>query len=86
MGHGPFTEVLGDFNSDGELDLAVVNLNDNTVTILFGNGDGTFSATTSPVIVNQPGTMVTADFNGDGRLDFAIVDGFDNKVYVVLQQ
>ena len=86
VGHGPFTEVLGDFNSDGELDLAVVNLNDNTVTILFGNGDGTFSATTSPVIVNQPGTMVTADFNGDGRLDFAIVDGFDNKVYVVLQQ
>src|SRR5437870_98900 len=86
VGHGPFTEVLGDFNSDGELDLAVVNLNDNTVTILFGNGDGTFSTATSPVIVNQPGVIVTADFNGDGRLDFAIVDGFDNKVYVVLHQ
>src|SRR5438309_4487479 len=52
VGHGPFTEVLGDFNSDGELDLAVVNLNDNTVTILFVNGDGTNSETTCPVIVN----------------------------------
>src|SRR6266567_1231546 len=66
--------------------LIFVNLNDNTVTILFGNGDGTFSTATSPVIVNQPGVIVTADFNGDGRLDFAIVDGFDNKEYVVLHQ
>src|SRR5207302_1907864 len=78
--------VAADFNNDGKADLAVSDGIGNTVSILFGNGDGTFSATTSPVIVNQPGTMVTADFNGDGRLDFAIVDGFDNKVYVVLQQ
>lgn len=77
--------VLGDFNGDGKLDLAVA-LTDNTVAILFGNGDGTFSTMKSPPIMNQPGSMVTADFNRDGRLDFGVVDGFDKKIYVLLQQ
>lgn len=85
VGNAPFTEVPGDFNGDGKLDLAVVNTTDNTVTFMLGNGDGTFSTITSPIIVNQPGVMVTADFNGDGRLDLALLDVFDNRVYVVLQ-
>ena len=68
------------------MDLAVVNQTGNTITVLFGNGDGTFSAVTSGVILNQPGVIVTADFNGDGRLDFATPDAFDKKVYVILQQ
>jgi FG-GAP-like repeat len=36
--------VTGDFNGDGKLDLAVTNASSNTVSILLGNGDGTFSA------------------------------------------
>src|SRR5438094_10578928 len=68
VGHGPFTEVLGDFNSDGELDLAAVKLNENTVTILYGHGDRPFSTATSPVSVNQPGVLATAASNGDRRL------------------
>lgn len=86
VGPSPFTQVLGDFNGDGKLDLTVINNADGTVTILFGNGDGTFSKATSPAIANQGGAMATGDFNRDGRLDFAIVDSFDKKVYVVLQQ
>ena len=35
---------MGDFNGDGRLDLGVVNLADNTVSILAGGGDGTFQA------------------------------------------
>lgn len=41
-GSGPDSEVVGDFNGDGKRDLAVANHNSGTVSILLGNGDGTF--------------------------------------------
>lgn len=54
--------VTGDFNGDGKLDLATSNSNDDTVTVLLGNGDGTFTPASIPIdgytitvfIDNQP--------------------------------
>src|SRR5262249_47187189 len=42
VGKGPDAIVTGDFNGDGRTDLAVANEYDNTVSVLLGNGDGTF--------------------------------------------
>ena len=44
MGANPSAIVAGDFTGDGQLDLAVANSGDNTVSVLLGNGDGTFQA------------------------------------------
>jgi hypothetical protein len=41
-GNGASSVVVGDFNADGKLDVAVANSIDSTVSILLGNGDGTF--------------------------------------------
>src|SRR5215470_12775266 len=47
---GPEAVVVGDFNGDGKLDLAVANANDNNITVLLGNGAGGFTpAPGSPV-------------------------------------
>src|SRR5205809_6285131 len=43
VGSGPASVAVGDFNNDGKLDLAIANANDNTVSVLLGRGDGTFS-------------------------------------------
>ncbi len=43
----PTAIVVGDFNGDGKLDLAVANSSNNTIGILTGKGDGTFNAATS---------------------------------------
>ena len=85
-GINPSSLVEGDFNGDGRLDLAVADgaLFDDAgnnsvpggVTILLGNGDGTFGNATSFAAGVDPTSLVTGDFNGDGHLDLAIVDGF----------
>lgn len=88
VGNSPDAIVAADFLNNGKLDLAVANSADNTVTILLGNGDGTFSqASNSPFAVgNGPTGIAVADFNGDGRLDLAVTNSTDGTISILLQQ
>ncbi len=75
-GKYPYSVALGDFNGDGNLDVAVT---DGTgLFVLLGNGDGTLSSARSHFAGISPGSVVAADFNGDGRLDLATVNFIDN--------
>ena len=72
----PLNVVIGDFNHDGKLDLAIANAAAGTVGVLLGNGDGTFGNLASyPVTGFEPQSVTTADVNGDGYLDL-LVPGF----------
>lgn len=65
--------VVGDFNGDGIPDLA--SALGNSVAVLLGNGDGTFTAKNGqPVSTQTNVSLIAADFNGDGKLDLATVD------------
>ncbi len=85
-GSGPAGVVVSDFNGDGVYDLATANSNDNTVTVLLGNGSGGFTAAPgSPFSTGaSPSAIVTGDFNNDGRLDLAIANNAGNSVTVLL--
>jgi len=80
--------VVADFNGDGIEDLAVENSTSSgsgSISILLGNGDGTFNASTvvaSGII--SPADLVKADFNGDGIPDLAFVNGGVPSSVVVL--
>jgi len=67
--------VIGDFNGDGKPDLAVANLGaagaSKQISILLGNGDGTFQAAVNYPANNYTVALVVGDFNGDGKLDIA---------------
>src|SRR6266446_7633491 len=41
-GRSPDSVAVGDFNGDGRLDLATANFDSNDVSVLLGNGDGSF--------------------------------------------
>ncbi len=75
VGTDPDAVVEGDFTGDGKLDLAVADANSNTVSILLGNGDGTFRSAVNDPAGNDPVAMVAGDFNGDGKVDLAVVNG-----------
>ena len=83
---GPIAMTSADFNSDGNLDLAIANQTTNDVAILLGNGSGSFSlATGSPFTVGQsPVAIASTDLNLDSHPDLAIVNQVDNTVSVVL--
>jgi hypothetical protein len=85
-GNGPFSLAVGDFNNDGNPDLAVANSADNTVTILLGNGSGGFTpASGSPFAAGSaPISIAVADFNRDGIADLALANAGDNSVTVWL--
>jgi uncharacterized repeat protein (TIGR01451 family) len=72
VGSSPQSVVVGDFNGDGKLDLAVLNTGSNNVSILLGNGDGTFQAAKNFDAGDNPFGIFLADFNGDGKLDLAV--------------
>jgi VCBS repeat protein/FG-GAP repeat protein len=79
--------AIADFNGDGKPDLALANPNSPpaTVSILLGNGDGTFQPQVSYAVgtAGSSYALAVADFNRDGKADLAVVTSSDD-VYILL--
>lgn len=74
-GSSPRGTAVADFNADGKLDLAVANVSTHSISILLGNGDGTFDSSV-PYGADRYGfAVVAADFNGDTKQDLAVANG-----------
>ncbi len=89
VGNGPSSSprsiALGDFNKDGNLDIATANFGSNNVTVLLGSGTGSFgTAANYAVPFGGPGNLAIGDLNGDGALDIEVASIGGNAVYVVL--
>lgn len=78
--------ALNDFNSDGNLDITTSNQDDNSVSVLLGNGRGSFApAPGSPFAVGRaPYPHAVADVNKDGNLDIVTPNVGSNNVSVLL--
>jgi type II secretory pathway component GspD/PulD (secretin) len=80
----PVSVIAANLNDKGgtNLDLAVANHGDNTISIYFGSGDGTFKPPTIIALPSgyAPSAIAAADFNKDGHLDLAVTD--EGKAFV----
>jgi hypothetical protein len=85
VGSAAYYVAEGDFNNDGNLDLISANAGNNTVSILLGNGDGTFQAATSAATgITQVYGITAGDVDGDGNLDLVIGSDGTGEIAVLL--
>src|SRR4030095_7829502 len=82
VGETPQGAVVGDFNQDQKLDLAITNFTADTISVLFGDGFGGFTNGGSYPTNEGPGEIPAADFNGDSRLDLVVANE-DAKAFTV---
>jgi hypothetical protein len=81
VGASPSGIVAGDFNGDSKTDLAASAISGlGPISILIGNGSGSFTNTSNIPVGAGPNSVVAADFTGDGKLDLAASVQGNNKV------
>jgi FG-GAP-like repeat/FG-GAP repeat len=86
VGTAPAAIAAGDFNGDGKMDLAVMNAGNagssdpGSVSILIGNGDGTFKAAMNFSGCKNCADIAAGDFNADGKSDLALLRRGDPSI------
>ena len=80
----PSAVAVGDFNHDGDPDLAVTSEGNNRVYIYTGNGNGTFSFAISYLVGTQPVAIAAVDLNHDGKLDLAVANRQSGTVSILI--
>jgi hypothetical protein len=87
-GTNPFAVALGDFTGDGNLAIVVTNsgfsVDGHTVSVLLGNGDGTFQAPQTYLVGRQPGAVAVGDLLGNGNVDIVTANQASDSVTVLL--
>jgi len=84
VGSKPVAVVTGDFNRDGKMDVATVNQGSNDVSILLGNGNGTFRSPINFPVGHSPAGLLAVDLTSNGILDLVTANKTDNTVSVLL--
>ena len=84
VGGEPYGAATGDFNGDGFVDLVVQNYSTGNVSVLLGNGDGTFQPQVTYAVGALPERVLVADFNGDGILDLVVANTASGSVSILL--
>lgn len=85
-GVGPQALAVGDFRGIGMMDVVVGNTlsTANTISVLLGNGNGTFATHVDYAAGGAPTSVAVGDCNGDGKLDIAVLHGPSNAHVSVL--
>ena len=75
---GAETLTSGDFDTDGDVDIAMSVRFANAVAVGLNNGDGTFADPVLYDVGNRPFSITSADFDNDGDLDLATANVFSD--------
>ncbi|HET9533510.1 MAG TPA: VCBS repeat-containing protein [Blastocatellia bacterium] len=78
--------TVGDFDGDGNTDLAIANSYYSQVIVLLNSRDGSFPGYSEITGADAPTSIASADLNGDGRTDFAVTSWGTGRLTLLLNQ
>ena len=78
-----YVVAVGDVDADGRADLAVVNADSDDVSILVGNGAGTFAPEIRVPVGVEPSALVFAQLTSDTNLDLAVTNSATDDVSIL---
>jgi hypothetical protein len=84
VGKNPTTITTGDLNHDTYTDLLTTNIGSNTLSVLLGNGDGTFQDQIQLNVCREPRSLVMGDFSGDGHADLVLACSGGDEIALLL--
>jgi hypothetical protein len=84
VSRSPSSVAIQDLNGDGHPDLVVSVYNSEAVSVLLGNGDGTFGARTDFTTGKNPQSVAVGDLDGDGRADLVVTNYAIHTISVLL--
>ena len=84
VGKNPTTVTTADFNRDQITDLITTNISSNSISLLFGNGDGTFRDQVQVKVCQEPRSLAVNDFNHDDQLDVVLACSGGDQVSILL--
>jgi len=76
----PLSIAVADVDNDGKLDIVTANQASHDISVLLGNGDGTFQPARSSPTGLASQWVAAGEFNGDGKIDLAVSDGNQTQV------
>ncbi|MBN2294067.1 MAG: VCBS repeat-containing protein [Pirellulales bacterium] len=83
VGSNPSAVAAGDLTGDGMVDVVVVNTGDNNISVLSGQGDGTFATAVDYGVGNAPTDVKLAKLDNNDTLDVVVTNGADDTVSVM---
>ena len=87
-GNSPYAFIAADLRKDNKTDLISLNMPNGvdepgTISVLLGNGDGTFAPHVDYDVGDYPTGVVAGDFNDDGKIDLAVSNDSDNTISIL---
>ena len=83
VGPSPTAVRIADLNRDAKPDVIVANTAATSLSVLIGNGDGTFKPQALLPLTGSPSSLAIADVNGDGKPDLLATDQTNNLIDVL---
>lgn len=83
VGKNPTTVTPFDINQDGITDLVTTNMSSNTLSILIGNGDGSFHDQVQLHVCQEPRSLASGQFNGDAFPDIVLACSGSDQIAVL---
>ena len=84
VGDTPSPSEAQDFNFDGLADLCTADIQSDTISILLGNGDGTYQAAQMLDAGDAPRGITTLDVDGDGDIDIVSTNAASSNAMIWL--